>query len=1280
MKLAAAAAIGAAILPLSAETETATPWEPSDSAFGTTKSETVITNETVVNSSALDIPFLATTNIFIIGKGGVLTNYGPMTIGYGHTVTSYNVAATNVFTIIDGGRLVITNRVDENGTVEPGNFYFGSVNIPKRRSLVTISGEGTIADFRYVTNTFFYGNTSVAIADGATVYLGPESGFGNHSSVASNNRYETQMTISGEKTAIYLSNQSKAAALSFPSKVSAYVTNHVVMSGGRIEPLLPSGTFATSLSLKHGVFEMRGGSIDLYVPGNTNPDVNCNISIGPKNNEFKMSGGTITCGDFCFGVTNSEMSERIQRLYMTGGKLSCRRLYLGTSNASTAPQFAMQSAYVDLDGGVLELRQIFRNSASADYAKGYLTANGGTVRAIKNGNSFFDQIFKTAQVGPKGLTIDNDRYALTVKQVFTNKARENGEAEDGCLVFTGSGTTTYNPGDGYAVSRTIVKEGTLLFSGDETLATELIITNGATVTLEGSAQILTIDKLTVPKGTIILDPGDTIHLTGTEIDLSGLTVKFTDTATADSVYSIFTFDDDVSSNATLIDALRFLALGNAVSGRHAAFSLVHDETSGKTTVQSTYREEIPALSDATVWNGPVWNGGWSAGAPTDKVAVFSNGEAPAEIAVPDAAEVGAFSFTTDKNFIFAGGKLDFTPVKGGAWFDMTSGRAVFNLPVGMYWTLPLSLAAGTALTFNEPLVGGGIEKTGTGALTLAADNRLRYAVSLGGGLNTIASAGALNNLENKAVFTDDTLAFTNSVDDSEMVIATPIVIESATSKTNAVVLKADGDVLLKNLSVEAGAIIKRGAGKLTVEASATESTNLQSGYGPLSASNYRVMTETLVEFAEDGTAPAPSGRQYAGFNIAEGEMVIKGEPDVSRQVDLVTGCCIGMNVAGDPAEFVQPVLTVDGADVNTYGQGHTTIGAGKCGACAVCAPVLRVLNGGKYHAGNIRLGNGTSSAGAYPTLAVTNASATAANAIRFEVTGGIGDRGAIVRAKNSIVAVTGTGSGHHGIFISGTVDADFDNCFVGGTKQLGILLAEKPSAGTLRFRNGGVLNAFPKNNQASADYDLTMIFDDAEWNWGNEDKTLSYVNSLGEGLYTLKRFVEMEGVGVILKPAAGVTYTTEVEFSGTGGCVCAGEGTVKFTGDTLRFTGLLDIRSGTVDLSETDSRAELTVRGPGTLKGGRITKLVISQDATGAEAPVLDGVVAEKVVVDFGADAAKPVAKGESVLIARYGETAPTIGKWRVKGTGLRYPHANITFGDGEVRAKVTESMTLIVR
>ena len=1273
-------------------------------------SELAVTNETVEYAS-LDLPFTDASNLLKVGEGGrLVVNGGNMSIGWSNNVTSaQNTDATNVFTVSDGGQFVY-----DNGGVlaTSGGFRLGTWTAPKRRSIVTYSGAGTVVDLRDANVDYFNGNTSVEISDGATVYLGRYAGMGNMA-ITRRSEIETTMTISGDDTKIYITEpDGKQGWLAIGHSSGNFTSNRVVMTGGSIKPLYPSSSGYAQLRIANAnaadaLFDMRGGEIDLWVTNNSNAGVNCSVTVGPGNGEFRMSGGSVYCGDFHVGDNqpgSAGYEERTTthrpRLYMTGGTLNCARLYLGSSNANTTYKY--QEAHVDLDGGTL----IPRNGASVfksalfttdGYAHGYLTANGGTIEGITAGGNVLSN-FDTAKLGPKGLTIaataTTGSKLVSVSQSFSDK-----EGEEGMLRIVGkdSAMLQLKPDRYHTVSKTVVdgSEGAvmLLFASNTVLQTSLVITNGASVSLDGAVTKLTVDSLIVPNGKIYVNAGDSVHVTSDNVDFSGLKIHFNPAPSSATPYGLFTFDGDMTANANVLRAMRFVTPNNGVSGNHAVMTLSYDEGTDVTTATMTFKPDVAPLTDETVWNGPTWDAGWSDGALTaEKVATFSNAAAPTTVAVPAGVTAGAVSISSGQDYTFTGANLEIPGGKEGSWFNVSSGGATFNLPIWLSYSLPMTLAAGTSVTFNEPITGGGLAKTGKGALTLAADNDFRYSVSVGGGLNTVTTAGALDNVAKSATLTDDTLVFTNAAGDAEMVVSTPVVLKSATSTTNAVIVKADSDVRLSDLTVSNGALIKRGRGKLTIEASETKNTTLYSGYGATAQpNNYRVVTSTLVDFAADGSAPSPSAQQYAGFNVAEGEVVIVGDTNRTQQVKICTGCCVGINTAGDAATFAQPVLTIDGADVDaqTANNGHWTIGTKKCGAdgCGVARPTMRILNGGRVWAGNIRLGNDADSAGAYPTLAITNGRACAVNAIRFEVTGGTSDRGCIVRAKDSTFVVTSASTYHHGIYLSGTVDADFDNCFFGGSAQTGKLRYQGASAGTMRFRNGSIFAAYPVNDVARSDNAMTLVFDDAEWRWGGGDVTLSYSNTSGDWvLYkaassttTSRRDIKMEGVGVILKPNAGCTFTTEVPFKGTGGLVSAGDGTVKFVGDTVKFSGLLDIRSGTVDLTAANARDALSVRGPGTLKGGTITALTISEsldDGTLVGAPVIDGVTAEYVVVDFGRDETSPIAESEAenLLVATYStENPPTVGRWRVAGTGLAHPRAKFSVSGGEVRATVQD-------
>ena len=1239
-----------------------------------------------------------TNNSMTVGSGGRLELCDKTQLFFGGT---YTYAGTNTFTVSGGGQVVFDNGGEKFNSYA---VYGGSeADGGARRCEFTVSGPGSLFDLREACGAYFQGNTSIKVLDGATAVL-PGRFQLSKDNPGSVPEHRCELTIDGDDTVVKVSTNLATAAGGagyFYVGNAPYSSNRVVMAGGRLMPLYPNGTGGLSMRIagvpaSNGTFEMHGGEIDIMVTNCANNSTVCTFVLGPGNALFDMSGGKVVCGDFDVGANQQATAvegtlTHVQRLRMTGGNLFCNRLYLGSTNPNSTFQY--QEAHVDLDGGVIQTGQanVFSSALNGDgyYAKGYLTANGGTLKAKSNGTCLLSN-FWTAELGSKGLTIDLNNFNVSVTQSFSDKP-----GEKGLLVIKGgtsSNILTLSPDRYYTVSTTRHETGFLTFTTNTYLATELIVTNGATLSLVGTPTQLTVDALKVPNGTLLLDPGDSVHVKSTDIDVEGLTVKFNSAPTADQAYGVFTFDGDVTANAAVRKAMRRVALhsDNLSTGQHGAFELSYDEGTGKTTLSVTRKADSAPLTDETVWNGPSWDAsGWSDGVPTaTKVAAFSNASAPTAVSVPAGAEAGALSFTSGNSYTFSGEPLDLTGDNGALRLDVDSGSQVFDVPVSMAYTLEASVSAGASVAFNGSVTDGGLAKTGKGRLTLAAANDFKDSVSVGGGLNFVSHEDALSSARGSAYVTDDTVVFSNAVDGSEMRISAPVVLKSATSPTNAVIVKTDSDVVFDDFSVSSGALIKRGRGKMTIMASADKTTVLQSGLGVGKAANKQVNSASILSFDEDGSAPDPTLSQYAGFNVAEGELVIQGDAS-SRQVDLKTATLVGMYLSGDAATFAQPVLTIDGADVRTdRDSNHSVIGYRSASSgCAVKRSTLRVINGGIARYATLQVGDTANNNGSHPAIALTNGTIRAINSIRFNVAGGTaGQISSILRAKDSTFCTTDTGGSQFGIYLNGGIDGDVDNSFFGGLNEpVKLNLYSKYVQGELFLHNGSVFavrNGYVSEKTLGPEF--TLAFDDAEWRWGGDDMTITTNAAVGWGFYPGKHHVEMRGTGVIFKPDEGNTLTIAMPFEGTGGLVNAGAGTVKFVGDAWTFGGLLDIRSGTVDATEADAKAAATVRGPGTLKGGQfgtLTLLAAGPSGETSYAPVLDGVAASTVKVDFGADESAPLDMDDlvNVTVATYTGDAPSVGRWRVVGTGHRNVRGEFTVADGTVKMTVVDTGSVII-
>jgi hypothetical protein len=221
---------------------------------------------------------------------------------------------------------------------------------------------------------------------------------------------------------------------------------------------------------------------------------------------------------------------------------------------------------------------------------------------------------------------------------------------------------------------------------------------------------------------------------------------------------------------------------------------------------------------------------------------------------------------------------------------------------------------------------------------------------------------------------------------------------------------------------------------------------------------------------------------------------------------------------------------------------------------------------------------------------------------------------------------------------------------------------------------------------------IEFVWEDAEWRWsaalGDYTFAASSVNT------DLFKFT-MEGRGIVLKPAAGATFTTEVPFTGAGGMCNMGAGTVKFASGTYKFTGPCEVSSGAaVDLSDAGVVSGAAFKGAGTVfRGsfGGITRIDLSgvaDDWTVTHVPTFENCVFNgRILVDFGRSADNPldedlIGRG-SIAVAKFSGAAPDVSGWKVKAgsTGLKFIGGTFSVDEekGEVRMTPCSVGTVIV-
>ena len=1262
------------------------------------------------------------TNCAVKVDGGTMDVNGTFRFdAAGSAIGTRNWIGTNDFIVCGGAKF----------TQKGGDTTVGLAgNAAKRRDRVTVSGEGTVYAIASTAGKLnMVANSSLSVLDGATfqVLAAKDVVFGATSSGSAGVDDMTGLTVSGAGSVFDIAaansfavNYNSAAAFSEGAMVSLPKSN--VVGGQKKADRLSSmsisgdGTTVTVYGTNGGTQSLRvgegGGSAGrLDVSGgllrgaaeNHAFMLRLGISQGDVGT-LNISGGTVDVGGGTYGQCYVGMSGH-GTLNMSGGTLTGQNLYIGFGDAMTASQTgtvsqtggmidmandglvlcqsgdtANRTAIVNLSGGTTMVSRVIglRTVARGYHGHAELHANGGTLvpKVSKNTESApFVYGIDDFTVGARGLTIDTGSYDTLIRQPMSDAA-----GESGLVVKKGSATLAI-VGGGYAVSNTRVDEGTLLVTNaTATLATMMTVADGGTLSMQGSAATLALNSLTVDGGTIALDPGDVINVSGA-VSLSNFHISFSSLPALDAGEADFMVCDG-ELDAASERALRRALCENAVpAGTYVDFRAVYDEGTGKTTISVVHSTEAEPLDDgnATFWNGSGagWSasGNWSQGVPTAaKLAVFPDVSGKA-VSVDGAAEVAAASFRAGDYSVSGSGSLAVKGERGAALVEVTAGSASIGVPVVLDTVTKIPVAAGASIAFNNSITDGGIEKSGAGSLTLAGANDFFKEVTLLGGVTTLANAAAAGGAPSVSVGGNATLA----VSAAQTLSAT---LSTDSTYAAPAILNADADVTLTGVSAT-GALIKRGAGKVTLAPSSGTASVLTTVKS--TATDGVPVSSAISYFPADGSAPAAQG--WAGFTVAEGEFAVKGVGGVPT-VNANGSVSIGMNATNMDAN-AQARLTIDGATLDNQTaslSSRMVVGAGTSRQYGrQFTPTLAVVNGGFLKTYRLAVGHDTwGGSGRHATLLVTNSTVYASG--YFQMSASVAaDNAAVTRAKDSDLLTAGN------FYMQGSFDIEVDNTFVGGGNASGGRLSSpvkmrvdtynvQMPGGTFALRNGSVLSV-NFENMSYPTHSIEFIWDDSEWRWAAALDSYTFAAS---GVNTSLFKFTMEGRGIVLKPAAGATFTTEVPFTGAGGMRHLGSGTVKFAADTYKFTGTCEVADGaTVDLSDAGTVSDAAFAGPGTVTGGtfagttRIMLSGVADDWTGADVPTFDACTfGGRVVVDFGRTAEDPLddpsSVAGSVVVAKFANGTPDVSGWRLRpsSTGLRSVGGtfSVDVGSGEVR------------
>jgi len=614
-------------------------------------------------------------------------------------------------------------------------------------------------------------------------------------------------------------------------------------------------------------------------------------------------------------------------------------------------------------------------------------------------------------------------------------------------------------------------------------------------------------------------------------------------------------------------------------------------------------------------------------------------------AEPAAASIAAWKGTRIESGAGAGLSYRFSVVPdGGTWKFRLSVAAAETVALenldadvktnstdrayGSADTLSASAAAGGTLAITGANCFGTFEKNGAGTVQLLnGGNMFTGGVTLNEGLLYVSPLAALGLDGSSAGLTikGGTLEI-NDETASPAVGDFPVSAEAGSNK--AYVIKTDTDVSLPLPSAVSGDLIKRGEGALIYRASGTGlALTKDNGVQP---DGKTVTPTTEIEFDADGTPPTDG---YAGLNVAEGLLVVKGEGKDVTSVKLDDLAYIGLPVRGITA---QPGLLFEDCTVKIKAATGQSIEMGdnaKPESSGVTAPTFALTNVVFESLPIFRVGSGATTP-ITPVIACRNSTFPAKYAA-LNVCTATGSEATYTFTDGSIFSTDD-------FRVNGPVKMTFDDSRLAGIADPLVAphLYNKISSLDIAFCNGGeFFGAVVTRTYVQAT--ATFRFDGGKWMPGT-----------GVALVTNDWLtVVSEGEGLVFEPGEGDAWRVEL-----GAIDCQAPVTVSGAG-TVSFGG--GCANG------------LVLAGSGTIADSSLTNATIRASATAQPEDVLNlsNVGFEGVtVVDLGRTAEDPLPQPISkIRIANFTGSAPAVGGWKLKGTGLPNVRGDFSISEGGV-------------
>ena len=1202
-----------------------------------------------------------------------------------------------------------------------GNFILGYDNSPHRTNVVEVSGAGTKLSHSGVTGLYMRGTSFINVCDGATWELPRKPTATRYVYLGQNAGAEAHVTVSGAGSVIDATDVGSFNVLN--------TSTITVSNGGTF--ILP--TYMTSLGSNDAAnndvtVTVRGEGSRLVCPQGCELAVGDRVSVSTRatlNVEGGYVGATNETDGYVFYIGKNANTTGILNisggevrggygnyvhvgnagsgaLNVSGGAFYVHKtlsLGSGASSTSETSSFRQTGGYVragdgvlvcggsgendrvctvSLEGGVLEASNIYGGSGRAGGGTATVKADGGTLKAIvtRTGDYPFIYSLDSFTIGSRGFTIDTAGCDELVTQPMGDAT-----GEKGTLHKVGEGALVFETG-AYSVATTVVARGTLSFrDAAPAFSTALTVTNGAALSLSGTPAALTLDALTIDGATLELDAGDVITVNG-PASIRGLTLEMAAAPEPETANPFIVCNGEIDAESVAALRRAYCAVAHT-EGYHGSFRADYDQNTGKTTI---YYESVPdgaplTGDDVTVYSGTdgVWStaGSWSSGLPNEtKKASFTDASAAKNVTAPSGALVGALGFGAG-DVTLGGGPIEIAAEEGSAEIEVASGSATVTAPLVLdAQKVSVPVAAEATLDLAGGVSNGGLVKSGSGHLTLSGAGAFLFPSTFGGGITTLAHADALGGAPSLSL-TGGTLETT--------AVGTSLPATTAGEDASSVqIFKTEADTSVKAGEIK-GTFIKRGAGKMTIDFTGEKSTLVITSAGKGTGDNNGLPPKagTTHTFPADGSAPTDGG--FTGFTVAEGELVLKDDPATRKEQRVNSTMFIGMMTQDGTAD---PVLTVDGAYINNhYGSyGHFWLGrnAGN-NSTFMRSATLRIINGGYLKVDTPRFGSGVES-DTNPhqvTVAITNGTLNGNYTLHWSN----------YESKNYPVRILAKDAAFYGnaqaVYLTGCVEADLDSSYVGKNATTPGLFAIQTygvdnMTGSIALRNKSVFNISSWNNINKVVKPFTVSFDDSYYRWGGGDFTLEMKVQADTTANPEKFKLEMRGRGMIVAPEEGETLTIAWPLTGEGGFVHDGDGTVVFTNDMYKFSGVCEVASGTLDLTDAGQLETPSFRGGGTVKGLSAAKATLDVDLDDSAVLTLSDASIGRVCVDLGCTTEAPLDLAElpqNVLVARLsGATNIPASAFRLRGTGVRGLVGRFSVDDGgEVRMTVERTGVSII-